>query len=99
MAIAALDIPPDALLDDDAFELLRLWAANGQLHTVISSDLEGGAEDFAELLADLFEHASRMYSQRDRRRLEDCRAGMRAALLDHLDNPKPSIEGEIPSEH
>jgi hypothetical protein len=99
MTPAALDIPPEALLDDEAFELMRLWAANGQLHTVISSDVEGGAEDFAELLADLFEHACRMYAQRDRRRIGDCRAGMLAEFLRQVENPKDSIEGDIPSEH
>jgi len=99
MATVALDIPPDALLDADAFELMRLWAAHGKLHTIISSSVEGGAKDFGELLADLFEHASRMYSQRDRRRLEDCRADMLAEFLRRVDDPEPSIEGGIPNEH
>ena len=76
MSESELAIPPDALTDHEAFELLRLWAAHGQLHVTISSDVEGGAEDFGELLADLFEHASRMYSQRDKMPLAQCRRAL-----------------------
>ncbi|MCC8490704.1 DUF5076 domain-containing protein [Xanthomonas citri] len=52
-------VPPGALADPEAFELLRLWAANEQLQVSINRELGGGAENFGELLADLFEHASR----------------------------------------
>jgi hypothetical protein len=95
----ALQIPPEALLDEDAFEIMRLWAAQGQLHTIISSRLEGGAEDFGELLADLFEHASRMYSQRDKRPLAECRQAMLEDFRRRVDSPKDSIEGGMPTEH
>lgn len=54
-----LIVPPGALADPEAFELLRLWAANEQLQVSINHELGGGAENFGELLADLFEHASR----------------------------------------
>ncbi|WP_372191406.1 DUF5076 domain-containing protein [Xanthomonas axonopodis pv. desmodiigangetici] len=71
-----LIIPPDALADPEAFELLRLWAAKKQLHVSINRDLGGGAEDFGELLVDLFEqcfadvrtarwHAARAMSHAD----------------------------------
>ena len=95
----ALKIPPEALLDEDAFEIMRLWAAHGELHTIISSDLEGGAKDFGELLADLFEHASRMYSQRDKRPLEECRRDMLEDFRRRVESPKNSIEGSMPTEH
>ncbi|QBH02318.1 DUF5076 domain-containing protein [Xanthomonas oryzae] len=38
-------IPPDAVADPEAFELLRLWAANEQLQVSINRGLDGGAED------------------------------------------------------
>jgi hypothetical protein len=47
-----LSIPPEALEDPEAFEIMRLWAGGGHLHVAINSGLDGGAEDFGELLAD-----------------------------------------------
>jgi len=94
-----LDIPPGALTDPEAFELMRLWAAHEQLHVVISSDVGGGAEDFGELLADLFEHASRMFSQRDGVPLDRCRELMLEDFLRRTSSPKSSIEGSLPVEH
>jgi hypothetical protein len=99
MRDSQLQIPPEALSDEDAFEIMRLWAASGQLHTVISSDLQGGATDFGELLADLFEHAARMYSQRDGVALEESRKQMLNEFRRRLENPKSSIQGSIPIEH
>ncbi|MGY1459844.1 DUF5076 domain-containing protein [Luteimonas sp. A534] len=99
MSADELGIPPDALTDPEAFELMRLWAANGQLHVTISSEVAGGAEDFGELLADLFEHASRMYAQRDRMPLAQCRELMLQDFLRRTVSPKASIEGALPIEH
>ncbi len=96
---AELPIPPEALTDPQRFELMRLWAAHQQLHVTICSDMEGGAEDFGELLADLFEHASRMYSQRDSRPLEEVRQAILADFTNRLQHPNSSIEGAMPTEH
>lgn len=96
---AELSIPPEALTDPQRFELLRLWAAHEQLHVTICSSLRGGAEDFGELLADLFEHASRMYAQRDSRPLEKVRQVIREDFSNRLDQPKSSLEGSMPTEH
>lgn len=94
-----LEIPPEALSDPEAFELLRLWAAHEQLHVAIRSDLGGGAEDFGDLLADLFEHASRMFAQRDGVPLAECRELMLQDFLRRVESPKPSLEGTLPTEH
>ncbi|WP_230428560.1 MULTISPECIES: DUF5076 domain-containing protein [Xanthomonas] len=92
-------VPPDALADPDAFELLRLWAAHEQLHVSINSDLGGGAEDFGELLADLFEHASRMFAQRDRMPLAQCRTLMLDDFMRRVADPSGDREGGLPVEH
>ncbi|WP_255626370.1 DUF5076 domain-containing protein [Xanthomonas sp. NCPPB 1067] len=92
-------VPPDALADPDAFELLRLWAAHEQLHVSINSDLGGGAEDFGELLADLFEHASRMFAQRDRMPLAQCRTLMLDDFMRRVADPSGNREGGLPVEH
>ncbi|MCC4621649.1 DUF5076 domain-containing protein [Xanthomonas melonis] len=94
-----LIVPPDALADPDAFELLRLWAAHEQLHVSINSDLGGGAEDFGELLADLFEHASRMFAQRDRMPLAQCRTLMLDDFMRRVADPSGDREGGLPVEH
>ena len=95
----ALQIPPEALADEDAFELMRLWAAHGYLHTIISSDMEGAAKDFGEVLADLFEHASRMYAQRDKRPLDECRRDMLEEFNSRVESSNDTIEGGMPIEH
>ncbi len=61
----ALIIPPAAEGDPESFELLRLWAANGELHVVVESSLDGGPEDFGGMLADLARHGALLYSQRE----------------------------------
>jgi hypothetical protein len=94
-----LDPPPEALTDPDGFEILRLWAAHQQLHVALSSDMQGGAEDFGELLADLFEHAARMYAQRDERELSECRAAMLEDFMYRIENPNSSLDGSLPVEH
>lgn len=94
-----LKIPPDVHSDPEAFELMRLWAASGQLHVALCSDVDGSAEDFGELLADLFEHASRMYSQRDKQPLADCREAMLQDFLRRIGAPKASLEGSLPAEY
>ncbi len=96
---AELIIPPDALADPDAFEIVRLWAAHEQLHVSIDSGLGGGADDFGELLADLFEHASRMFAQRDRMLLAQCRTLMLDDFLRRVADPTGRQEGALPVEH
>lgn len=90
-----LRVPDGVLSDPEAFEILRLWAANESLHVSLNSDLGGGAEDFGELLSDLFEHAARMFAERDGQSVQDCRAVMLRDFLNRVDAPKDSIEGAI----
>jgi Domain of unknown function (DUF5076) len=94
-----LPIPPEALEDPNAFEIMRLWAAGGQLHVTIESGLGGGAEDFGELLADLYEHAARLYAQRDNRSAEECREVILEDFMRRARDPKKSTEGAIPKDH
>ena len=94
-----LEPPPEALTDPNGFEILRLWAAHEQLHVALCSDMQGGAEDFGELLADLFEHASRMYAQRDERPLSECRSAMLDDFMRRVEGPKASVEGSLPIDH
>ncbi|HEY5803020.1 MAG TPA: DUF5076 domain-containing protein [Lysobacter sp.] len=78
-----LAMPPDIGSDLAAFEILRLWVANGRLSMNLRCDVEGEAEDFGILLADLFTHACWKYAQRSRRPLMECREGMLLGFLQH----------------
>ncbi|WP_010459542.1 MULTISPECIES: DUF5076 domain-containing protein [Acidovorax] len=94
-----LPIPQEALNDPGAFEIMRLWAGGGQLHVMINSGLQGGAEDFGELLADLYEHAARLYAQRDEQTVAECRVLILEDFLRRTREPNVSVEGEIPKDH
>jgi hypothetical protein len=90
-----LRVPEGVLSDPEAFEIMRLWAAHEELHVTLNSDLNGGAEDFGELLSDLFEHAARMFAERDGHTVEQGRNVMLANFLERVKAPKESIEGAI----
>lgn len=90
-----LQIPDGVLSDPEAFEIMRLWAAHEALHVTLNSDLSGGAADFGELLSDLFEHAARMFSERDGQSLEHCREVMLRDFMERVGAPNDSIEGAI----
>ena len=93
-----LAIPHHALADEEAFEIARLWAADGKLDVIINSDLVGGAAESGELLSDLFEHMSRMFSQRDGLPLAKCREAMLAEFNRLVTQPNPDISGGIPAD-
>jgi len=90
-----LRIPDGVLSDPEAFEIMRLWAAHEELHVTLNSDLSGGAADFGELLSDLFEHAARMFAERDGQSVEHCREVMLRDFMERIGAPKDSIEGAI----
>ena len=58
--------PPAVNSDPKAFEILRLWAAHGEQHVCIRSELSGDAGDFGYMLAELAMHGANLYSERDR---------------------------------
>ena len=99
MATGELWIPPDALDDPQAFELIRVWAAHGMQHVTIRSDLDGGAPAFGYMLAQLLEHAARLYAQREGQPIEQCRRQIVEAFEAELERPSGDASGEIPREH
>ena len=90
-----LDVPPLTLTDPDSFELIRVWAAHGEQHVTISSDLGGGAIQFGLLLADLAKHGAKMYSQREGTALEPQLRAVLSGFLDHWREENPSLTGSI----
>ena len=76
-----LALPAGARADPAAFEILRLWATHGRLAMSVRGDVEGDAEDFGMLLADLFSHACCRYAQKSGRSLMECREDMLLGFL------------------
>jgi len=60
----ALVIPSAALEDPNSFEILRVWAAKDEQHVSICPDLNGQADDFGYMLAQLAIHGSKLYAEK-----------------------------------
>ncbi|HEY9001323.1 MAG TPA: DUF5076 domain-containing protein [Mucilaginibacter sp.] len=90
-----LQIPPAAIEDKEAFEILRVWAAFKEQHVTIHSGLNGDAKDFGFLLAELALHASKLYAQRlnlpEVETLKDVLDGFNAEIIKESGNPTGSI--------
>ena len=59
----ALAIPPTAEGDPDALEIARIWAAHGQQHVHLRSDLWPDAGYWGMMLVDLARHVAHGYEQ------------------------------------
>jgi len=91
-----LQIPPAAIEENDSFEILRVWAALGEQHVTIHSELNGDAKDFGFLLAELALHASKLYAQRlnlpEIETLKDVLDGFNAEIIKESGNPTGTIQ-------
>ena len=58
-----LPIPDDAQLDNNAIELARIWAANGQQHVSIATGVWDNPAAWGSMLVDLAKHIAHSYSQ------------------------------------
>jgi hypothetical protein len=90
-----LMLPPAVFSDPNAFEILRVWAANGKQHVVIHSGLHGGPEGFGYMLAQLAFHGARVFHQREGAPVEEALERIRAGLDEEWDNPTGDPEGGI----
>lgn len=91
-----LAIPPAALKDKEAFEILRVWAAFEEQHVTIHSGLNGSAGDFGYLLAELALHASKLYAERFETNefdmLKEILDGFNKEIINESGNPNGRIE-------
>lgn len=81
----ALRIPAAAERDPKAFELVRAWVAEGDLHVSLQM---GGWDDptaWGVVLADLVRHVARFYAEQKRMNPEQTMARVRAAMESELD--------------
>ncbi len=90
-----LAIPPGAAGDPKAFELVRAWVAQGDLHVSLQM---GGWDDptaWGVVLADLVRHVARFYADHKRMNPEQTIERVRGALDAELDGEEESPEGDL----
>lgn len=90
-----LMIPPAAKQDPAAFEILRVWAANGDQHVTIHSELNGQPYDFGYMLADLALHGAKLYSERFTIPLGRALDQIIDGFKDEISNQDGDVSGEI----
>jgi len=57
----SLPIPEAAAVDEDAIELVRVWAASGKLHISIATSVWEDPAAWGIVLVDLANHAAKAY--------------------------------------
>jgi Domain of unknown function (DUF5076) len=93
--MSELMIPPAAQKDPEAFEILRVWAANEEQHVTIHSGLEGDAYDFGYMLAELAFHGANLYAERLNISVKESLKSIVEGFQDEIENPKGDTSGEI----
>jgi hypothetical protein len=93
--MSKLMIPPEAQKDPEAFEILRVWAANGEQHVTIHTGLKGEAYDFGYMLADLAFHGANLYSERSKISVKEALELIVKGFQDEIDDHDSEISGEI----
>jgi hypothetical protein len=86
-------IPPAAASDPKAFELVRAWIAQGELHVSMQM---GGWDDptaWGVVLADLVRHVARFYEEQKHLRPEQTMVRVRDAMEAELDGEEEPPEG------
>jgi Domain of unknown function (DUF5076) len=89
-----LVIPPAAANDPKAFELVRAWVAQGDLHVSLQM---GGWDDptaWGIVLADLMRHVARFYEEQKHLQPEQTMRRVRDAMDRELDGEEESPEDE-----
>ena len=90
-----LIIPPLVKEDPQAFELLRVWAANGEQHVTIHSELNGKAFDFGTMLFQLAEHGANLYSERFQVSFDEALKEILKGFDDESEGRHSEVLGEI----
>lgn len=90
-----LMIPPAVNEDQEAFEILRVWASKGEQHVTIHSGLNGDASDFGVMLADLAYHGANLYSEKFSVSLEESLKNIVKGFQDQINDNDHETTGEI----
>jgi hypothetical protein len=91
-----LPVPPAAQTDAKAIELLRVWAANGQQHVSLATNLWPDPAAWGIMLVDLAKHVAAAYQQTSGKGFESVlnriKEGFDAEWLAATDKPFGSLQ-------
>ena len=90
-----LPIPDEALKDPESFEIIRVWAANGEQFVTLESSFSGGPRNFGFMIADLIQHGARLYSQQEETSVREALNRIVEAVRKELTHQNHTIEGNI----
>jgi hypothetical protein len=85
-------IPPVAIGDPEAAEMVRAWVAKKTLHCTLRIGVWKDAGTWGILLADMARHVANAHHEQDGADVEACLKRIRAAFVAEMDSPtdKPS---------
>lgn len=94
-----LEIPPEAMTDPKATEMLRLWAAGGKQHVTINIGCyqELGHDErhaWGIIIADFIQHVANALSKRYGLPFDDSVREIRKAVDVELANPEGDVKGK-----
>ena len=94
----ALEIPPTVEGDPKAIEIARIWAAHGQQHVHLRSDLWADAGNWGIMLVDLARHVANAYEQDGRGDYFEVLARIREIFEAEWDSPTDIVRGKLTGE-
>jgi hypothetical protein len=90
-----LPVPASALTDPKALELLRVWAAHGNQHVTLATNLWEDPGSWGIMLVDLAKHIARAYEQMNGRNFAETLQRIRQGFDVEWDRPTYEPTGAI----
>jgi len=90
-----LTVPNDVATADDSQELIRVFAASGQLHVALAWDAWPDASPWGVLLADLARHVANAREQRSGVAAAQSLADIRLAFEEAWSWDAQTVEGQV----
>lgn len=92
LPVNELNIPPDAIRDSQAMELLRAWVINEAVHCTIRPGAFSDPGTWGVFLADVVRHVAEAVHEIDGKNPEETIALIRAEFNADLDTPPESAQ-------
>jgi hypothetical protein len=90
-----LAIPPEAMSDPQARELLRVWGARGSLNITLAAETWDDPAAWGIALVDLARHVARAFEQRGSLNVDGALARLRQGFDAEWDSPTDAPTGAM----
>jgi len=90
-----LMIPVAASKDENSFELIRIWVADGAQHVVLRSDVWDDPALWGMMLADLAGHIANTFESGDPLKRIEVLQRIRAGFASEMDSPTDQPTGSL----